>query len=81
MVRKYRTFENIGTVYCVSFSPDGKTIASGGAGSFSDLWDVGTGSRHRTLQGHKHMVFSFVFSPDGKTIASGSADENSFMGY
>ena len=59
-------------VISVSFSPDGRTLASG-----SDdirLWDARSGAHIRTLTGHTSWVNSVSFSPDGRTLASGSDD-------
>src|ERR1019366_7595638 len=70
----------------VAFSPDGKTLASGGADAAGKsgrtgppdgdivLWDVATGKPKAVLKGHAHTVFTLAFSPDGKTLASGSGD-------
>ena len=63
-------------VKSVAFSPDGKTLASGGGDNVIHLWDIGTGKRKMTLFGHTHWVFSLAFSPDGKTLASGSVDSD-----
>ena len=63
-------------VKSVAFSPDGKTLASGGGDNVIHLWDIGTGKRKMTLVGHTHWVFSLAFSPDGKTLASGSVDSD-----
>ena len=63
-------------VKSVAFSPDGKTLASGGGDNVIHLWDIGTGKRKMTLTGHTHWGFSLAFSPDGKTLASGSVDSN-----
>jgi WD40 repeat protein len=61
-------------VFCVSFSPDGKTVASGGFDAAIKVWDVQTGKVRYTLKGHEHDVRSVAFSPDGKTLASCSYD-------
>jgi len=63
-------------VKSVAFSPDGKTLASGGGDNVIHLWDIGTGKRRMTLVGHTHWVFSLAFSPDGTTLASGSVDSD-----
>ncbi|MEH2200540.1 WD40 repeat domain-containing protein, partial [Nostoc sp.] len=59
----------------VVFSPDGKTLASGGYDNTIKLWDVSTGKAIKTLTGHSSTVRGIVFSPDGKTLASGSYDK------
>ena len=56
----------------MAFSPDGKTLASGGVDDSIKLWDVATGKNTATLKGH---AFSVAFSPDGKTLASGGYDK------
>ena len=63
-------------VKSVAFSPDGKTLASGGGDNVIHLWDIDTGEINRTLIGHTHWVFSLAFSPDGKILASGSVDSD-----
>ena len=64
-------------VNSVVFSPDGKTLASGGGWDDNTvrLWDIATGETRHTLTGHTAGVWSVVFSPDGKTLASGSRGE------
>ena len=62
-------------VWSVSFSPDGKTLASASTDKTVKLWDVGTGKELNTLKGHQGEVRSVSFSPDGKTLASASADK------
>jgi WD40 repeat protein len=63
-------------VTSVSFSPDGKRIASGIEDGTIKLWDTLTGSEMGTLKGHADNVKSVIFSPNGTRLASGS-DERS----
>jgi WD40 repeat protein len=62
-------------VLSVSFSSDGKTLATGSGDKTIKLWNVATGKEIHTLQGHKKSVFSVSFSPDGETLATGSGDK------
>ena len=62
-----------GRVYSVTFSPDGRTLASGSGDKTIRLWDGVTGEHQRTLTGHTSGVYSVAFSPDGRTLASGSS--------
>ena len=54
----------------MSFSPDGRTIATGSADATVRLWDVKTGKNIKTFTGHIGGVRSVSFSPDEQTIAS-----------
>jgi hypothetical protein len=57
-------------VYSVVFSPDGKTLASGGTDGTIRIWDVRTGKELRRFQGLGETVFSLAFSGDGTVLAS-----------
>jgi WD40 repeat protein len=61
-------------VWCASFSPDGKLLATGSYDRVVKLWDVDGRKERATLEGHANWVTCVAFSPDGATLASGSED-------
>ncbi|WP_019503871.1 AAA-like domain-containing protein [Pleurocapsa sp. PCC 7319] len=70
-----RGHESKSSIKSISYSPDGKTIASASADKTIRIWDVTTGNILQVLNGHDRSVTSISYSPDGKTIASASADK------
>ncbi|KXX79286.1 Vegetative incompatibility protein HET-E-1 [Madurella mycetomatis] len=62
-------------VYSVTFSPDGRTLASASDDRTVRLWDAVTGRTIQTLKGHSGRIQSVAFSLDGQTLASASDDE------
>ena len=62
-----------GDVRSVSFSPDGKTIATASDDNTARLWNL-QGQLIQEFKGHQGTVYSVSFSPDGKTIATASWD-------
>jgi small GTP-binding protein len=59
----------------ITWSPDGKILASGAKDETIRLWDVANGRLLRTLEGHSGEVNSVSWSPDGKILASGAKDK------
>ncbi|MEG5043386.1 nSTAND1 domain-containing NTPase [Microcoleus sp. B4-C1] len=62
-------------VTSVSFSPDGKTLASASHDNTVKIWNLANKKLLQTLTGHKDWVLGVSFSPDGQTIASASVDK------
>lgn len=71
--------------YSVLFSPDGKTLVSGGGyANYPDhgqtgygelrFWDPETGKERTALQCHTWPVAHLAFTPDGKSLITGGYD-------
>lgn len=63
-----------GYVNCLAWSPDGKTLATGGDDGKVILWSVTLAEPRLVLEGHKDEVNALDFSPDGKRLASVSSE-------
>ena len=73
-VRERNRFEgHTQAVMSVSFSPDGKTIASASLDNTIKLWNL-DGKCIQTLLKHEDVVSHVRFSGDGKTLISASKD-------
>lgn len=57
----------------ISFSPDGKTLATAGSKTVK-LWNL-EGKLLQIISGHEDNIASVIFSPDGKMLATASADK------
>jgi WD40 repeat protein len=61
------------SVYSISFSPDGKVLASASHDQTIKLWHLSSRKEFRTLSGDL-FVFDVAFSHDGNLLASGNGD-------
>ncbi|KAI9593901.1 WD40-repeat-containing domain protein [Syncephalis fuscata] len=59
----------------VSFSPDGRQLASGSGDTTVRFWDLNTETPHFTGAEHKNWVLYTAWSPDARWLASGSMDK------
>jgi WD40 repeat protein len=64
------------TQRCLTFSPDGKTLISGGWDGKVRLWSIQDGCLQKTLTGHTSVIIAVAISPDGTLLATGSNDRS-----
>ncbi|MEC4896141.1 MAG: serine/threonine-protein kinase [Oscillatoria sp. PMC 1051.18] len=62
------------SVHALSFSPDGKFLASGGADRIVKVWDLQTAREKASFSGHRSIIEAVFFTPDGRKIISSSWD-------
>lgn len=68
-----QTLETGGYIDVLAFSPDGRYLAA--ARGDIIFWDLKTGQKTKTLEGHRSSVIGISFSPDGRFLASASRDK------
>ncbi len=73
-MRSYKANEAHGAVRAVVFSPDGRSMATGGEDRAVHIWDVPSGCERLIMRGHGETVSGLAFTPDGETILSISVD-------
>ncbi|XP_068911491.1 notchless protein homolog 1 [Tenebrio molitor] len=61
-------------VISVSFSPDGKHLASGSGDTSVRFWDVDTQTPYHTCKGHKNWVLCIAWAPNNEKLASACKD-------
>jgi WD40 repeat protein len=62
-------------VLAVTFSPDGRTVATGCKDKVARLWDSATGASLGKAMVNQLPVVAVAFSPDGKTLLTGCSDD------
>jgi WD40 repeat protein/serine/threonine protein kinase len=68
-----------GTITCLAYSRDGRSLALGSMDKTVLACDPEDGKVLRTLRGHDRPVLCLAMSPDGKRLASGDNDGNLFL--
>jgi tetratricopeptide (TPR) repeat protein len=64
-----------GPMWAVSWSPDGRRLASANGMGSVQLWDTASGRQVGILRGHSGAVLAVRWSPDGRRLATGGWDE------
>lgn len=63
----------------VSFSPDGKLMATGSEDRIVRVWNLAHKRISQVFSGHTSEIYSLAFSPDGRRLVSGSGDKTARM--
>ncbi len=66
-------WQQSGWVRALTFSPDGKALASGGEDGAVFIWDVATGWPLRRLDARLHSILAVAWSADGEMLACAGA--------
>ena len=68
------TSKRLADLRCLSFSPNGQMVATGGSEGIVRIWDIKTRNKLGEMRLHRDGLLSVAFSPDGRLLAAGSYD-------
>jgi eukaryotic-like serine/threonine-protein kinase len=68
-----------GGAYCVTYSPDGRTLASAGMDGVIRFWDARTLHPKGELRGGQSEINEVAFAPNGKSLASAGDDRTVWL--
>jgi len=73
---KILTWEEDTRIRSLAFSPDGKSLVSGGESGGVRLWDISSGQNIKSYLDHPSaLIQSVAYSPDGKVLAAAGNDK------
>ena len=76
----FESSDNAGTqVLNASFSQDGTLLGLAKSDSTAEVWNVTTGKKTLSVQGHSGPVEFVAFAPDGKLVATASDDGKAIL--
>ncbi len=64
-----------GQVFCLSFSPDGRRLTSGGLDTTVRVWEVETGGEHLVIPAHNGIAIAVAWRSDGRRLLSVGAEQ------
>jgi WD40 repeat protein len=66
--------QSLGSIFTIVFSPDQKTLVTGGMDGYIRIWRIADGQQLQAWSAHSNWIRHLTFSPDGQYLASSSND-------